>query len=143
MIISVLKRISGEGITYELCTDDMPVLGICLKVRILHQGVILEYGFPILLVLPVVGVLTHELLDGNLVAVEVLEDQVVEIACFVVFLELNVDVRLTRALRLRVHLVRNVVITLDDCELVLIGSHTSESTHHAAHGAARLHTVHY
>lgn len=140
MIISVLK-ISGD--TYEFCTDDMPVLGICLKVRILHQSIILKNSFPILLVLSVVGVLAHELLDGNLVAVEVLEDQVVEIACFVVFLELNVDVGLARALRLRVHLVGNVVVTLDDSELVLVGSHTSESTHHAAHGAARLHTVHY
>lgn len=100
----------------------MPILSIGLEVGILHQRVIFQDGFPVLLVFPVVGVLAHELLDGNLVAVKVLENEVVEVASFVVLFELNVDVGLAWSRRLGINFIRNMVVALDDSEFVLIGS---------------------
>ena len=83
----------------------MPVLRIRLIVRILHKGVVFEDAFPILVVLAIGGILPHKLLDRYLVAVEVLENQVVEVRHLVLFAELYLDVGLARALRLSALLV--------------------------------------
>ena len=72
-------------VTYEFCSDDVPALGIRLEVRILHQCVVLQQRFPLLLVFTVTSRLSGELLDRYLVAVEVLEAQVAEVGRLVLF----------------------------------------------------------
>lgn len=90
--------------------------------RILHERVVLQDGLPVLVVLAVSWVLPRELLYGYLVAVEVLEDQVVEVRYLVVLAELDLDVGLARALRLRALLVRDVAVGLNDVELVIVSA---------------------
>ena len=65
--------------TYEFCPYDVPALSVRLKVRILHQRVVFQKRLPLFLVFAVATGLSSELLDGDLMAVEVLEDQVVEV----------------------------------------------------------------
>lgn len=65
-------------------------------------------------------VLPSKLLDGDLMTVKVLENQVVEVRCLILFSELNLDVGLAWSLRLRTLLIRNVTIGLNDVELLVI-----------------------
>ena len=68
---------------------------------ILHKAVVLEDGLPILLILAVVGIFTKELLYSDLVAVVVLEYEVIKVSCLEVFLEFNINEALAWPLRLR------------------------------------------
>ena len=63
--------------------------------RVLHQGVVFENGFPIFLISAIGGIFTCELFDVDLVAVEVLKNQVAEIGSLNILAELNVNVGLT------------------------------------------------
>jgi len=62
------------------------------------------------------------------VAIKVLEDEVAKVSCFVVLLEFDLNVRLTRTLCLRVDLVRHVAFGLNDCKaVVFLGQKVAES----------------
>lgn len=80
--------------------------------RILHQRVILQDTFPVLVVLPVGRALAKELLDSDLVAVEVLKDQVVEVRGLILLAEFDFYVRLAWPLRLQTLLIRYVAVSL-------------------------------
>lgn len=67
--------------------------------RILHQSVILQNAFPVLIILAVGRILARKLLDGDLVAVEVLKDEVVEARGLTLFAEFDFDICLARPLR--------------------------------------------
>ena len=56
--------------------------------RVLHQSIVLEDGLPILIILLVFA---YQLLDGDLMAEIVLENEVTEVRCLRVFPELNVN----------------------------------------------------
>ena len=96
---------SESGIsTYQLCTNDVPVLGISLIVGILHKIIVLEDGLPHLLVFPVTLTLARELLDCDLVTVVILEYQVAEEGGFNLLLKFDINVALTRSLTLSANL---------------------------------------
>ena len=65
--------------TYQFYSNNVPVLGVRLVVRVLHQCVVLQNAFPVLLVFAIGRILPCKLLNSDLMTVKVLEDQVVEI----------------------------------------------------------------
>lgn len=84
--------------TYRFHSNYMPVLRIRLVMRILHQGIVLEDTFPVLIVFPVSCVFSHELLNRYLVTVEVLEYKVIEMGDFILLPELDFNVGLAGSL---------------------------------------------
>ena len=78
--VEVLKLKQLEiQVTYEFCSDDVPALGVRLKVRILHERVVFQKRLPLLLVFTVATGLSGKLLDGDLVTVVILETDVAEV----------------------------------------------------------------
>ena len=78
--VEVLKLKQLEiQVTYEFCSDDVPALGVRLKVRILHERVVFQERLPLLLVFTVTTGLSGKLLDGDLVTVVILEANVTEV----------------------------------------------------------------
>jgi len=69
-------------------------------VRILHQRVVLEDAFPVLVVLAFTCALSRKLLDRDLMTVEVLKDEVVEMRCFAFLAEFDIYVGLAWSSRL-------------------------------------------
>lgn len=59
----------------------MPVLSVGLEMWVLHETVVLKDCLPILFIFTIVGILSNKLLDCDLVAVVVLENEVVEVSC--------------------------------------------------------------
>ena len=98
----------------------MPILRIGLVVRILHERVILQNALPVFIVLAVGRVLPKELLYCDLMAVEVLKDEVVELRCLVLLAELDLDVRLAWPCRFRILLIRNMAVRLNNIELLVL-----------------------
>ena len=60
--------------------------------RILHQCIVLEDSFPIFVVFSIIRVFTCELLNGDLMAVKVLKNEIVEVSGLIVLSELNINV---------------------------------------------------
>ena len=106
-------------ITYQLGADDVPRLGVGLEVRILHQRIVLEEGLPLLLVFAVAASLAGELLNRYLVAVIILEAQIAKVRRFILLLEVDLDIRVAWALRLRLLLVADRSLGEHDRELVV------------------------
>ena len=84
-------------LTYKFDSNDVPVLGIVLEMAVLHELVVLEYGYPVFIVLHLVTVSTaargsNELLYGYCVSVEILEAHVGKESYLVVLVEADLDV---------------------------------------------------
>jgi hypothetical protein len=94
----VFERPSIKLLVEELSADNMPVLGISLVMRVLHQSIVFEHCLPVLLILLICRVLAGKLLDCDLMTVVVLENQVAEKSGFRVFSEFNIDISLRRPL---------------------------------------------
>ena len=114
----------AESSTYQLNADDVPVLGIILKVGIVHQPVVFQDGDPVLIVFHfffhVWGVCrSDELLDCDGKSVEVLQSQVSEEGDLVVLVEADVNVVLARPLLLGARLIWNGDVRLLDRILIL------------------------
>ena len=104
----------------------MPVLGVRLEMSILHECIIFQNSLPVFVIFHVLWRLLGKLLDRDLMTVVVLENQVAEESCLLVFLELNFNVRLARALLLCRLLVRHRAVGLNNGELVVFRLHHVE-----------------
>lgn len=87
-----LQRVIGIA-TYHFGADDMPVLSVTLKVRVVHQRIVFQNSLPLLLVFLV---LASKLFDRYLVSIVVLEAEVRELDDLGLLLELNLNVGLAR-----------------------------------------------
>lgn len=105
--------------TYQLCPDDVPVLCIRFVVRVLHQSVIFEDSFPILIIFLIRWILASELFYRNLVTIVVLENQVAKIRGLIFFAEFDINISLTRSLRFGSDFAWNSAICHDYIELIV------------------------
>ena len=110
--------------TYQLDTDDVPVLCIVFIVSVVHQCVILQHWDPVFIFLHVLTWVTtwsrcYELLDRDGICVEVLQREVAEEWCLTLLVECDIDIVKAGSRGLRGHFIRDGRICLIDCELVL------------------------
>jgi len=81
---------------------------------ILHQVVVFKDGLPVFVIFAVSWVLANKLLDCDLVAIIILEDEIIKVSSLKLLLELNVNVSLAWSLRFSTVLSRYVTISLND-----------------------------
>lgn len=129
-------------LTYQLSSNNVPVLSISLEVRILHQIVIFQNSFPIFFIFSISRWFSNILLYRNLMAVKVLKYQIAEICSFTFFSKFYLDIIVAWSLWLRALLVWNVTISLNYIEfvffvlIILAASYLwkiCESTHQPVH----------
>jgi hypothetical protein len=105
-------------ITYQFSSNNMPVLCISLKMRILHQIIVFQNRFPIFIVFSVSRWFTNVLLNCNLMTIKVLKYQIAEICSFTIFSEFYFNVIVAWPLWFSTLLIWNVAISLNDIEFV-------------------------
>jgi len=105
-------------ITYQFSSDNMPILCVSLKMRILHQIVVLQNSFPIFIIFSVSRWFAYILLNCYLMAVKVLKYQIAEICSFTIFSEFYFNIIVAWSLRFSALLIWNVAISLNDVEFV-------------------------
>ena len=117
----------------------MPILSICLEMRIHHQSIIFQNWFPILLIFLIGCRFAKELFYCYLMTIEILEYQIAEVWSFIFFSKFNINIRLARSLRFGRYFGRYLTISLNNIEFLIFktGDTCVEPTNHEPWGEPR------